>query len=167
MPTAGPTSRGWLQRWRKAPPARRDDSEESQPATPAPAPQTAAEPPLSPIGEAAAPGARAVVLVTVLGLSRDALEEVVELVVKESQARPITPVFITDSLEFDPFRRRRLAFEYLPDRATRARFAPDLDWDLYERRRYGLLRDKWRPSSLVSFGRSPPKECAALVRSGS
>ena len=108
---------------------------------------------------------RAVIFVTVFGLSLPALEEVLELVAREGQGAPISPVFLTDTLEFKPFRDRRLRFEYFPDGGRRQRFAPELDWPSYERRRYRALAEKWRPQSLISFGTPPPPECAAAVRS--
>jgi hypothetical protein len=108
---------------------------------------------------------RAVIFVTVFGLSTGALEEVLEVVMRESKDAPVSPVFLTDSLEFKPFRERRLRFEYLPDGGRRQRFAPDLDWRAYERRRYRLLVEKWRPQSLISFGTPPPADCAAIVKS--
>lgn len=123
---------------------------------------------LRPVPEPAPPASSAspcpVVLVTALGLAGRALEEVLELVTKESESTSVTPVFVTDSLDFAPFRRRRLRFEYLPDRGTQQRLVPDLDRHLYERRRYLLLREKWQTRSLISFGRSPPPECVAAIR---
>jgi len=108
---------------------------------------------------------RAVIFVTVFGLSSTALEEVLEVVVREGRDAPVSPVFLTDSLDFKPFRERRLRFEYLPDGGRRQRFAPDLDWRAYERRRYRLLVEKWRPQSLISFGTPPPPDCAAAIKS--
>jgi hypothetical protein len=97
-------------------------------------------------------------LVTVLGLSGHALEDVLELVTKGAETKPIVPVFVTDAFDFAPFRRRRLRFEYVPDRDRQQRFAPELDWDLYLRRRYALLREKWQAKSVISFGSRPPCE---------
>ena len=114
-------------------------------------------------GEPRAPPAdvpRAVIFVTVFGLSSAALEEVIEVVAREGKDTPVSPVFLTDSLDFEPFRARRLRFEYLPDGGARHRFAPDLDWPTYARRRYRLLAEKWRPQSLISFGTPPPPDCA-------
>jgi hypothetical protein len=108
---------------------------------------------------------RAVIFVTVFGLSTAALEEVLEVVAREGKDTPVSPVFLTDSLDFKPFRDRRLRFEYLPDGGRRHRFAPDLDWRTYERRRYRLLAAKWRPQSLISFGTPAPPDCAAAIRS--
>jgi hypothetical protein len=121
--------------------------------------------PAPPAPQAAAPeGPRAIIFVTVFGLAAPALEEVLELVAREGQGRPVSPVFLTDSLEFKPFRTRRLRFEYIPDGGRRQQFAPDLDWPTYERRRYRALAEKWRPQSLISFGTPPPPDCVAAVR---
>jgi hypothetical protein len=114
----------------------------------------------------------ATMLVTVLGLSGRALEEVLELVTKGAETKPIVPVFVTDIFDFAPFRRRRLRFEYIPDRDRQQRFAPELDWHLYLRRRYALLGEKWQAKSVISFGSRPPDESVsggrpALDHSGS
>lgn len=99
------------------------------------------------------------VLVTVLGLSGRSLVEVLELVLRKADSTQTAPIFVTDSIDFSPFRQRRLRFEYLPDRDRQQRFAPALDWDLYLRRRYALLGDKWQAQSVISFGRPPPHGC--------
>jgi hypothetical protein len=130
------------------------------------APVPRAETPSAPVprAETPAPAPRAVIFVTVFGLSTSALEEVLDLVAREGQGKPVSPVFLTDSLEFKPFRERRLRFEYIPDGGRRQQFAPDLDWQTYERRRYHALAEKWRPQSLISFGTPPPPDCVAAVR---
>ena len=128
----------------------------------------AEEPRAPPAEEPRAPPAdapRAVIFVTVFGLSTAALEEVLEVVAREGRDTPVSPVFLTDSLDFKPFRKRRLRFEYLPDGGRRLRFAPDLDWPTYERRRDRLLAEKWRPQSVISFGTPPPADCAAAIKS--
>ena len=131
-------------------------------------PPTAAPPLDQPRAADQAPPAdprRAVIFVTVFGLSTAALEEVLEVVMREGEDTAVSPVFLTDSLDFKPFKDRRLRFEYLPDGGRRHRFAPDLDWRTYERRRYRLLAAKWRPQSLISFGTPAPPDCAAAIRS--
>jgi hypothetical protein len=102
--------------------------------------------------------------VTVLGLSGRALDEVLELVVNRAKATPTAPVFVTDTFDFAAFRRRRLRFEYMPDRDRQQRFAPKLDWDLYLRHRYALLGEKWQAQSIISFGRPPPPGCVVNGR---
>ena len=110
-----------------------------------------------------ADGPGAVILVSVFGLSTAALEEVLEAVIREGKGSPVSPICLTDSLDFEPFGRHGLRFEYLPDGGRRQRFAADLDWRAYERRRYRLLAEKWRPQSLISFGAPPPPDCAAAI----
>jgi hypothetical protein len=129
-------------------------------------PAAAEEPPDVPAGPAAAPpkdAPRAVIFVSVLGLSSAALAEVLEAVIREGRGSPVRPVFLTDSLDFEPFGRQGLRFEYLPDGGHRQQFAPDLDWRAYERRRYRLLVEKWRPQSLIWFGTPPPPDWAAAI----
>jgi hypothetical protein len=109
----------------------------------------------------------ATILVTVLGLSGRALEEVLELVTKGAETKPIVPVFVTDTFDFAPFRQRRLRFEYMPDRDRQQRFAPELDWDHYLRRRYALLSEKWQAKSVISFGSRPPSESLSRESVGS
>jgi hypothetical protein len=153
---ASRSSRPRLERWLGLLPARWRPVTENPSAgrPPAQAPESSPSVPVV----TSPSSARAFVLVTVLGLSRRALEEVLKLVAKEAETKPIVPVFITDDLDFAPFRKRRLRFEYLPDRDRQQRFAPDLDWDLYLRRRYALLSAKWQTKSIISFGRPPPRE---------
>jgi hypothetical protein len=158
---ASRSSRGRLKRWFAARSAKWLPRAPIQSADkPIPAPAESRQP------KPAAPAspAPAVVLVTVLGLSGRALEEVLELVTKDARPRPIAPVFITDSLDFAAFRQRRLRFEYVPDRGRQQRFAPELDWDLYLRRRYALLSEKWKTNSVISFGHPPSRECVANGR---
>ena len=109
----------------------------------------------------------AVIFVTVFGLSAAALEAVLEAVIRAGRDAPATSVFLTDRLDFEPFLARGLRFEYLPDGGRRQRFAPDLDWRTYERRRYRLLARKWRPQALISFGTPPPPDCAATIEAAS
>ena len=125
--------------------------------TPKPAQPAHVSSPPKPVAAPTNP-APATMLVTVLGLSGRALEEVLELVMKGAETKPIVPVFVTDTFDFASFRRRRLRFEYVPDRDRQQRFAPELDWDLYLRRRYALLREKWQARSVISFGSRPPCE---------
>ncbi len=143
--------RGALAAVRPARPAPAGDKPAAAPAASEPAPPVAAP--------------RAVIFVSVFGLSASALEEVLEVVMREGRDAPVSPVFLTDSLEFKPFRARRLRFEYLPDGGRRQRFAADLDWRAYDRRRYRQLVEKWRPQSLISFGTPPPADCAAAIKS--
>lgn len=146
-----------FKRWFRLLPARWRRRSETSSAGVAPHPAGESSPP-KPAPPPASP-VRPTVLVTVFGVSGRALDDILELVTKEAESKQIAPVFIADTLDFGPFRRRRLRFEYLPDRDRQQRFAPGLDWDLYLRRRYALLGEKWQAKSVISFGRPPPSEC--------
>jgi hypothetical protein len=153
-------ARALVEAWLRRLPRRRHVPSPNAPRRPEQVPPMPVVPAAPAPDSASAPGA---VVVTVLGLAGHTLQEVIDMVARAAETAPAFPVFVTDSLDFDPFRARRLRFEYFPDRGTRQRFASDLDWDLYERRRYALLRDKWRPRSLIWFGRPPPADCVALI----
>ena len=99
--------------------------------------------------------------VLVYGMGRTELPRVLDLVERDCDRRGITPLFLTDCDGLDLFRARRQIFEYLPPLEARARFAPDLHWELYLQRRLALIRRKWRPVRVVAFG----AEAANVARS--
>lgn len=101
-----------------------------------------------------------VVMVVVFDLGPAELGTIVEVVDEQSAAAGVVPIFLTDSDDFQPFRSRRVPFEYLPPPSHGARFAPDLDWELYRQRRLALLRRKWQPGRIVAFG---PTASAAVA----
>ena len=162
MPDQARSAGSRLQRWFRLLPARspRPSEPRSGSLLPEPAKEGSSPKPPKPPATPVCP----TVLVTVLGLSGRALDEILELVVNRTKTTPIAPVFITDTFDFGPFRRRRLRFEYVPDRDRQQRFAPTLDWDLYLRHRYALLGEKWQAQSVISFGRPPPHGCVVNGR---
>lgn len=107
-------------------------------------------------------GPRPVLGVTLMGVDGAALPGILDIIARESEAKGLTPVIVTDTSDFAPFRARRLIVEYVPPQAARQRFAPDLPWDLYLGRRLALFRQKWAPVAIVSYGR-PPVEWPELV----
>lgn len=141
---------GWLARLR------------ALPARLAALPTASRRPPAAPPAPAAAPAPDAeggVVVVTVLGLSGEALEKVLDLVQAECRGLGRKPVLVTDGFELGPFRRRRLIVEQVPDAEAMAVLAPDLPWTLYRERLFALLGRRWRPTASVSFGRRPDAAC--------
>jgi hypothetical protein len=107
-----------------------------------------------------------VIAVTVLGLGGEALERVLELVERECAITGARPVFVTDSHELEPFRRRKLLVDQVVDAEARIAAAPDLPWRLYRCRQYALLGARWRPRAVVGFGRQPDEDCLAGLRGG-
>jgi hypothetical protein len=121
-----------------------------------------AEPP----ARARPPGPAPRVAVTVLGLSGEALERVVEIAERQCAETGARPVFVTDGHDFAPFRRRRLVVDQVVDAEVRAASSPGLAWRLYRRRQYALLAARWRPAAVISFGRQPDEDCLEALRGG-
>jgi hypothetical protein len=107
-----------------------------------------------------------VVAVSVLGLSGEALERVLDMVERECASTGARSVFVTDSHELEPFRRRKLLVDQVVDAEARLAAAPDLPWRLYRRRQYALMGARWRPQAVVAFGRQPDEDCLAELRGG-
>jgi GR25 family glycosyltransferase involved in LPS biosynthesis len=136
--------------WRQA--AATEPSFAGRPAATKPAPQRrlGGQPPLRARSNQR-PRSRAVIAV-VVGLEPDALSRVLDLLSASSTRQDVEPVLLTDCDAFELFRDRGLVFEYLPGPAQRQRFAADLDWDLYLLRRLALIRRKWQPVRIITFG---------------
>jgi hypothetical protein len=91
--------------------------------------------------------------VVVFGLSVAEIERVLEAVERYCAEHDAAPLLLTDNDSFQPFRNRRVVFEFLPSRSEQQRLAPELDWQLFTLRRLALIRCKWRPVRVVPFGR--------------
>ena len=59
---------------------------------------------------------------------------------------------VDDSDVFADLRARSLLFEYFPPRRARRLASAGLQWDLYRRRRAGILYEKWRPAAVLPIG---------------
>lgn len=119
-------------------------------------------PPLVPFGERNL--GKRIIAVTAFCLSDGALAKVLDTVESYCAKRDALPLVLTDSVRFEMFRQRAMAFEYFPSESLRNRLAPDLEWPLYFRRRLSLLRRKWGPAGLVSFGSpGPVAELGAML----
>jgi GR25 family glycosyltransferase involved in LPS biosynthesis len=116
----------------------------------APAKPLGGQPPLK-VRSLKKPKAHAI-MVLVVGLANHELVAVLDLLRTQCARSDLEPIVVTDCDALELFRTRALAFEYLPPPALRARFAPQLDWDLHLLRRLALLRRKWQPVQIVAFG---------------
>lgn len=152
------------------------------PSTPAPAaapPAAPAPPPLPPatslLTGAKRHGDGRAVLALALGLPPEAQAELVARLAMAPPLPGLVPVWVTDGLAFEPFRRHGAFFEHLPQPRT----GDDRDWELYRIRRFAILCRKWQPLRIVAFGTaarqwlamlkaSPhaPAELAALLGAG-
>lgn len=107
-----------------------------------------------------------VMAVTVLGLAGEALTQVLDMTERRCREQNVRAVIVTDSLDFEPFRKRRLVVEHVAAAETMRGLAPDLAWCLYERRLYALLRTRWEPAVVVHFGRPPDEACLKALGDG-
>jgi hypothetical protein len=145
------------------------------PAPPAAPNRAAAAPPAMPALSAPAvekvqadkPAAPRTVLVTTLGLRGDALDRVLETVIAECRQTRTHPLFITDASDFRTFRGRKALFEQVIDPAVCAARSPERDWWSYALHQYRLIGQKWRPVTIVAFGRSADPAFLDAVRQGS
>ena len=93
-----------------------------------------------------------VVLVVAIGLPEEQLDAAINMALARQVADGIVTVFLTDSCAFEKFRYRRVLFEYCPPSPCSQASADDVDWDLFERRRFRLLMSKWQPLCAVALG---------------
>lgn len=100
--------------------------------------------------EAADRGRR--VLVTLLGVPADAAAGLIEAALKGAGRETVT-IFVTSSLDFEPFRRHGTLFEYLPPPASLGLDDPIAAED-YVREKMQLIRAKWCAAAETTLGRS-------------
>jgi hypothetical protein len=94
-----------------------------------------------------------VVGVSVCGLSRTVVESLVETIAGQQTAmRDFIPVFLTDMMDFEVFRRHGFAWEYFPGPEERSRYRGALGWAEYGRARRELVRRKWGLDEIVAIG---------------
>ena len=137
----------WPELFRRAPP--------QPPAAPAPT-QAKARPATPPTGGH--------VIVSVLGLTGEALEQIVDLAVGQCKATGTTPVFVIDHDDFSAFRGKRQLVEQVVDAERMALQAGDLLWRLHRERQCRLLALRWQPRTVIFFGRRPDEACIAALR---
>lgn len=96
-----------------------------------------------------------VVGISVCGLPRAVLEGVIDsIAAQQGRLRDFAPVFLTDSTDFDLFRRHGFVFEYLPAPDRRAGCSGTATWDDYAAQRRALLERKWGMDHVICFGPS-------------
>lgn len=96
----------------------------------------------------------AVVGFSVCGFDRIELERIVEMVAaKQAADRNFIPVFLTDVMAADIFRRRRYAFEYFPAPDAAHRPPGTRPWEDYARERLALIKRKYGLTRVIRFGK--------------
>lgn len=91
---------------------------------------------------------------SVCGLGRGEIERILELVANKLGAdRNFVPVFLTDVMAADLFRRHRFAFEYFPPPEAMARLRGTRPLEDYARQRLALVKRKYTLTQVIVFGR--------------
>jgi hypothetical protein len=104
--------------------------------------------------------------VTTLGLDGEALDGVLATVTAECRQTHTRPLFITDASDFTSFRNCKALFEQVVDPAVRGARNPERDWWSYALRQYRLIGQKWRPVTVIAFGRPADPAFLDAVRQG-
>jgi hypothetical protein len=127
----------------------------------APEPQTPSEAELSVPFNPGSPHAKAAVaegrpvkiyLIDATGLAGDTLDAMIPTLTKVANERGLVPVFVTDLLDFQIFRRHGVIFEALPPLAESTALAPGHDWRVRRAECFALVLGKWQPVGRTVLG---------------
>ena len=118
------------------------------------APVAAIESPATAEDKSSGPKRPVVMLISVIGLGEAERDTMLDWMVDDCAASGKVPVFIVDDLDLTPWLSRDLVVEHLPSMGRQRKMAPDLDWDLYLKRRLDFLKRKWSVEHIVDLGRS-------------
>lgn len=94
---------------------------------------------------------RVIVLVSVLELPLRKRKQAIAATLA-GLACGVTPVFVTDSLDFGDFVRQRLYYEYFPALDRQSEHTSFGRWDAYLVKRLRIILDKWSPVRVMSPG---------------
>ena len=91
--------------------------------------------------------------ISVCGVERSVLEATVSAIAdQQDRLRDFIPVFLTDSTEFDVFRRYGFVWEYFPGSTERARYSGTTSWAEYGAARRALVARKWQLDRVICIG---------------
>jgi hypothetical protein len=94
-----------------------------------------------------------VVGISVCGFTRDELSQVIDMIAEQQmRQRDFIPLFLTDSTDFDLFRRYNFVFEYFPSAERRQPTIGAEEWRGYAARRRQMLSRKWGLAHVITFG---------------
>jgi hypothetical protein len=89
----------------------------------------------------------------VCGLTEPALRAAVAMVERTQRTqRNFVPLFLTDTMQFDVFRRHGYVFEYIPAPEMWTRIAGAEQWESRIIRRLGEIKQKWGLMNIVQIG---------------
>jgi hypothetical protein len=94
-----------------------------------------------------------VIGVSICGLPEAIVGQIVRSVAEQQERlQDFVPIFLTDSTDFQVFRRHGFVFEYFPNEKQRAAYGGSVSWSEYGRQRRELLERKWGIAQTISFG---------------
>lgn len=104
-----------------------------------------------------------VTLVVTFGLAGDALDKVVaDIAWQQTYHLAFIPLFLVDTTETLPLRRRGYLYEYVMPMADWAAFDDPERWPDYVQSRIDAVIDTWRPNRIVTVNLEAPMAGAAL-----
>lgn len=91
---------------------------------------------------------------TLFGMRLEAIEDAVAIVEqRQVRSRDFTPVFVTDNVDFRPFRTRGYVVEYIPESIT-SKANTNRSLHRYLSARLELIQAKWALGEFVNLGRA-------------
>jgi hypothetical protein len=101
-------------------------------------------------------GAVPVIGVSVCGFEPAQLDQIVTMIAeKQLTDQDFVPVFLTDSLHAEIFRKHRYAFEYLPMAPRGRRLQGTAPWEEYAIARLAMIKHKYGLTRVLTFGKLP------------
>jgi len=101
-------------------------------------------------------GSIPVIGVSVCGFEPDQLDQIVAMIADKQLAdQDFIPVFLTDSLHAEIFRKHRFTFEYFPLSQESRRLPGTMAWSDYAAARLDLIKRKYGITRIVTFGKVP------------
>ena len=97
-----------------------------------------------------------VVGMSVCGFEPEQLDPIVAMIADKLVAdQDFIPVFLTDSLHAEIFRKHRFAFEYFPLSQESRRLSGTTAWSDYAAARLDMIKRKYGITRIVTFGKLP------------
>ena len=97
-----------------------------------------------------------VIGVSVCGFEPAQLDQIVTMIAEKQLAdQNFVPVFLTDSLHPEIFRKHRYAFEYLPMTARDRKLPGTAAWSSYASARLAMIKQKYGIQRILAFGKLP------------
>ena len=97
-----------------------------------------------------------VIGVSVSGFEPAQLDQIVTMIAEKQLAdQDFVPVFLTDSLHAEIFRKHRYAFEYLPMGPQGRKLEGTMPWAEYAAARLAMIRRKYGLARILTFGKLP------------